>query len=170
LSIWNGSAFFNLTRENGLPSDNIAALLVDGDIMWIGAVGGGLFRFERNQLQLFNTQNSGLPSDSITALAKDADGALLIGHNRGLVRFRNGQVTSVNELAGYAITTIAPTPDGKLWVGTNGDGLFYFDGETWTQPPGDVKPPSPSITAILVDDRGSVWIGARSGGVIRYMP
>jgi ligand-binding sensor domain-containing protein len=170
LSIWNGSTFFNLTRENGLPSDNISALLAADDIVWISAVGGGLFRFERNQLQLFNTQNSRLPSDSITVIAQDADGALLIGHNRGLARFRNGQVTPVAALDDHAVTAIASTADSHLWVGTNGAGLFYFDGSSWGPPPGAVPPPSPAITAILVDTEQTVWVGARSGGVIRFKP
>lgn len=170
LSIWNGSTFFNLTRENGLPSDNISALLASGDVMWIGAMGGGLFRFEKNQLQLFNTQNSNLPSDTITTIAQDRTGALLVGHIGGLAYFDEGDATPIEELDGYAVTAIATTPDDAIWVGTSGDGLFYFDGEQWTRPPGDVQPPSPSISAILVDEQGSVWIGARAGGLIRYVP
>jgi ligand-binding sensor domain-containing protein len=167
LSIWNGSSFFNLKRENGLPSDDITALLADGDIVWISANGGGLFRFEQNQLQLINRQNRELPTDSFTAVARTDDGALLLGYADGMVRLDDGAVTPVREMAGRAVTTIAPADDGAIWAGTNGDGVFFFDGETWLELL-DIHPTSPYITAILIDQQGAVWIGARHGGLLRY--
>ena len=170
LSIWNGSTFFNLTRENGLPSDNIIALRADGDTMWISAAGGGLFRFEKNQIQLFSPENSELPAGVISALAVAGDGGLLVGHSRGLARFHDGEVTPVDELTGVVVHTIATTADGKIWVGSNGDGVFYFDGANWGAPPGNVAFPAQQITNILVDENGSVWIGARTGGLLRYDP
>ncbi|MFN8489686.1 MAG: two-component regulator propeller domain-containing protein [Caldilineaceae bacterium] len=170
LSIWNGSSFFNLSKATGLPSDDVTALLADGDKMWIGANGGGLFRFEQNQLQLFDTEKMGLPSSTITALAKDKNGLLLVGTNRGLARLQEGVATPLGEMNGYAITNIKVMPDGKIWVGTLDDGLFYFDGQTWSEPPAGGKPPAKQITAILVDQRGAIWIGAKTGGLIRYMP
>jgi ligand-binding sensor domain-containing protein len=170
LSIWNGSTFFNLTRENGLPSDNILALLADDDVMWISAAGGGLFRFERNQLQLYSTENSDLPAGPINAIAKSADGVLLIGHNRGLARFEDGNVTPFPALNGIAVSTIATTAEGVIWVGTGEQGLFYFDGEEWSSPPANVQTPSPQISQILIDQAGSVWVGARTGGLLRYTP
>lgn len=170
LSIWNGSTFFNLTRENGLPSDNIVALLADGDTMWITVNGGGLFRFEKNQLQLLSAENSGLPSGVISALATTGDGALLLGHSQGLARFDDGEVTPVAALTGVAVTTIAVARDGTVWVGSNGDGLFYFDAENWMAPPGEIALPAQQITSILIAADGSVWIGARTGGLLRYQP
>jgi ligand-binding sensor domain-containing protein len=168
LSIWNGDAFFNLTRDNGLPSDNIRTLVVDGETMWISATDGGLLHFARNQLQLFTEENSDLPSNSINVLARIDEGVLLLGHSQGLARFEDGQVTPIPALDGYPVTAIATAPDGVIWVGTGGAGLFYFDGEDWTQPPGQAQPPSPQITALLIDAAGSVWVGAQSGGLIRF--
>lgn len=170
LSIWNGSSFFNLSKATGLPSDDITALLADGDKMWIGANGGGLFRFEQNQLQLFDAEKMGLPSSNITALAEDKNGQLLVGTNRGLARLQDGVATPIVEMNGYTITAINVMPDGKIWVGTLDDGLFYFDGQTWSAPPGGGRPPAKQITAILADQRGAIWIGAKTGGLIHYMP
>jgi ligand-binding sensor domain-containing protein len=169
LSIWNGSIFFNLTRENGLPSDRIAALLANGDTMWIAADGGGLFRFEQNQLQLFTPENADLPSASIAVLASEPDGALLLGDAQGLARFAQGQATPIRELTGYAVTALATTAKGEIWVGARGDGLFYYNGSQWTEPPGSDQPPIGTISALLVADDGSVWIGTNTGGLIRYI-
>ncbi len=63
LSIWTGTGFFNLTTDSGLPSDDIRALLADDDVVWIGT-GGGLLRFQDNQLQVFNAANINLPMTS----------------------------------------------------------------------------------------------------------
>ena len=170
LSVWNGNTFFNLNQENGLPSADVTALLPDGDTMWIGTNGGGLFRFAKNQLQLFSADQLTLPSDVITALAQANDGALLVGTNRGVARVQGGAATLITEIAGFAITAIGVTAGDELWVGTRNNGLLYFDGDRWTQPPDDVIPPSPQVTAILVDQVGSVWVGGISGGLVRYHP
>ncbi len=138
--------------------------------MWIGTKGGGLLRFEKNQIRLFDAAKVGLPSDTVTALAQAADSALWVGTSNGLAKFLDGAATPVPALAGLVITAIAAGSNGQIWVGTQDDGLFYFDGKDWGQPPGSIKPPAQHITAILVDQQGAVWVGGRSGGVIRYKP
>lgn len=170
LSIWNGSEFFNLTEASNLPHNQIIALLVDEEMMWISAVDAGLLRFERNQLRLFTMENSALPSNTITALARTAEGEILVGHNRGLARLQADRFISIPELTGYAVRALAAAPDGTIWVGTNGDGLFYFDGDQWGPPPGAIRPPSPQISTLLVDQTGAIWVGAANGGLLRYDP
>lgn len=170
LSVWNGSTFFNLNRQTGLPNDDVTALLADGDKMWIGTNGGGLFRFEKNQLQVFDAAKLGLPSKVITALANDAEGQLLVGTTRGLVRVQDGVATAISEATDFPITAIVSRPDGKLWIGTDGNGLLYFDGRRWTQLPANGRPPAAQISALLVDRMGKVWVGGKNGGLTRYTP
>jgi ligand-binding sensor domain-containing protein len=168
LSIWTGSEFFNLTTANGLPSDDISALQDDGEVIWIGTRGGGLLRFQENQLQLFNRANSALPSDTITALTLDADGHLLIGSDQGLARFVTDTLTIDAGLEGSTINALAASPVGEAWAATP-DGLQRFDGVEWSPYPTPQVQPS-EITALLVDDAGDLWIGAARGGLVRYTP
>lgn len=169
LSIWTGSTFFNLTGENGLPSDDISALLADGNVIWIGTRGGGLLRFQDNQLQVFNRSNIALPSNSITALTLDADGALLIGTDQGLARFMNAELTPVEPLQSAPILALAGGPDGALWA-VDGESLLYrSEGATWT-PFALTLLPGPQISSLLVDDAGDVWLGYTQGGLARYTP
>lgn len=166
LSIWNGSAFFNLTVDNGLPNDEVLSLLGSGDSMWIGTNGGGLYRFERNQLQVFNSTNVDLPSDIVTALAALEDGDLWVGTDRGLVRFDDGVITPVAEVPDGRIRAIAVTPGGETWVAMQADGLYHSAGAVWEHMTENL--PADTVTALLVDAYDTLWIGGETGGLMRY--
>jgi len=62
------------------------------------------------------------------------------------------------------IDTIAQTPDGYLWLGTD-FGLLRFDGIRtipW-QPPAHQKLPGEWVTRLLTSRDGTLWIGTRDG-------
>ncbi|MEZ4663570.1 MAG: two-component regulator propeller domain-containing protein [Caldilineaceae bacterium] len=173
LSIFSGDAFFSLTEEEGLPSNQVTALLADrsspGNIVWIGTGGGGLLRFDKNQIQVYNRDNANLPSNTITALAQDADGSLLVGTDRGVARFLNERATAIRPIGATEITAIAVGPNGSAWVGTADSGLYHFNGLAWEQFTSQDNLPAQHVTSILVDQDGGVWIGCANGGLVRYL-
>src|SRR5262245_37003795 len=64
------------------------------------------------------------------------------------------------------VVAMAQTPDGYLWLGTDG-GLFRFDGVKvvpW-QPPDGTFLPSTYIRSLLSSRDGTLWIGTTSGVV-----
>ena len=62
------------------------------------------------------------------------------------------------------IRSIAQTPDGYLWVGTD-FGLLRFDGVRavpWQPPPGE-RLPGTDVRRLLAGRDGRLWIGASHG-------
>src|SRR5687767_520871 len=62
------------------------------------------------------------------------------------------------------VSSIAQTPDGYLWLGTE-SGLFRFDGVKHAQwrPPANQELPSNWIFSLLVSRDGTLWIGTEKG-------
>lgn len=164
ISIWNGATFFNLTEDTGLPSADIRSLLAEGDAMWIGSDGGGLYRFERNQLQVLTSDNVNLPSDTVTALAPAGDGSLLVGTDSGLAELRDGNAAPVPAAGEGAISHILALP-GSLWVATAGDGLYFDTGDGWQHATAMTVLPADEVTALIATDE-DIWVGGRTGGLI----
>lgn len=179
LNVLNEETFFSLTEAQGLPDDNIQVLLAEPglpeNVVWIGTAEGGLLRFEKNQLAVFDVENANLPSNTITALALDADGSLLVGTDRGLARLTDGEATTIRAIGDMHITALETGPSlsgvtgTMLWVGTETSGLFHYNGLAWEQ----LSPfnlPNRHITALLLDDDGTLWIGGVNGGLVQYEP
>src|SRR5437868_1982433 len=63
-----------------------------------------------------------------------------------------------------SVFTLAQTPDGKLWIGTE-FGLLEFDGVRFLpwQPPVGQQLTSDYINALGTARDGSLWIGTRAG-------
>src|SRR5256885_9063609 len=57
--------------------------------------------------------------------------------------------------------SIAQTPDGYTWVGTQ-NGLERFDGVHFAPPDNASRARNVFVFALLVDRRGTLWVGSRS--------
>src|SRR6218665_3259562 len=137
----------------------------------------------------FESIGSGaIPQGVISALAQDRAGFLWLGTGAGLVRYdgyhfrqqgRQGEAAA--QTLGF-IRTLLPARDGRLWIGTEADGLAAYDpvSETVTLyrsdlPAGqkgnpDKAGPAPTIRALAEDGDGVLWVGSVGGGLDRFDP
>ncbi len=101
--------------------------------LYAGTLGDGLLR--QGSAGWEAVSDGSLPGRFITCLAEDpARGRLLIGTmNVGLVilDLKTGEMSTLADaIPGFTsgnITTILPARDGRIWIGTYGEGLAVWD-------------------------------------------
>jgi|GEM_PF-861775 len=172
----DGSKAMELTTTQGLPTDNVTALLADGETMWI-ALDVGLARYANNKVELVLDKDT-LPHPYLRDLALTPDGQLLIGANLSILCYDGQQVEVLYNLqkAGFKgwLNVLAVAPDGTIWAGTQNGVLRSAADQTWTHLTTADGLLTNFITALYVDPYGGVWIGGGSntagGGLLYIVP
>jgi signal transduction histidine kinase/ligand-binding sensor domain-containing protein/ActR/RegA family two-component response regulator len=170
---------------DGVPSGSIYAVAQDRrGMMWFGA-DGGLVRFDGVTFKVFRHASGdplSLPNNQIYTLFVDkADRVWAGGVSAGLTvydqdsgRFRHWvhAADDSHSLSDDEVWSIAQTPDGQIWVATQG-GLDRMrrDGSGFDPLPldaGSERATSFGPTrALLADHEGRLWIGSERGLYVR---
>lgn len=112
----------------------------------------------------------GLPHNIVQAIAQTADGYLWVGTREGLARFdgfRFERIDTSFERKYPSIHCLQATPDGSLWVGSEGVGLFRLQNGQVTICLGPKGETNFTVTEIHTARDGAVWV-ASSIGVLRF--
>ncbi len=156
--------------------------LVMGDTSYVG---GGLSFFNGADWTNMNKSNSDMPDGELSELMLDSKGHLwaIPGKNDMGVAKYDGKnwkhFTNGNGLSSNFIHAITTNKSGKVWLGSP-KGVMEYNGSEWTTRPftngfspkltdylsrsGDRS--SLDISALAVEDNGTVWIGTRNMGLI----
>lgn len=175
----NGNLVKTLTTADGLPSDNVQALLMDNDgIVWIGT-SSGLAKYENGSLSVVFSDNSQIPNAYIRALALDPDGNLLIGTFTGVALYNGRDVEILVDFLkdGYSdarLTNLACTSTGEVWVGTD-KGLLHKTNGGWEMMNTSNGLLSNYVSALAVDLFDTIWVGGGGsnfdgGGLVHIVP
>ncbi len=153
--------------ENGLPQNTVQAIAQTREgFLWLGTE-AGLVRFDGVSFAVFDEHSKpALPSGDIRCLLESSDGALWIGTSDGLARWRDGAVTAFTTQQGLpanGIRALIETGDKMLWAWTDA-GLAHLAGDRFAA--NNLGFPASSITAVLPDADGGLWIEAGSAGAI----
>ena len=148
--------------ENGLPDNQVTAVIQTRDgYIWLGTY-GGLVRFDGARFMVFNSANTPqLQSDRITSLFEDNQGTLWIGHERGnLTSCRAMQFTAHDVHASGVrrkINAIGADAEGDIWM-LNEEGTLVRarDGATCAVPNTD------GVAIMAQNPAGKLWVA--SGG------
>ncbi|MBL7944335.1 MAG: hypothetical protein JNM00_16340 [Flavobacteriales bacterium] len=121
------------------------------------------------------TTADGLSSNGTTCVSMDARGYCWVGTSEGLNRFDGvrfqqffHQPGDSASLPGDRITEILLGADGKLWIGTSGDGIALLqpDGrsfKTYTMPDAGISARGSNKVRSLVEFEGKLLVGTASG-------
>jgi signal transduction histidine kinase/ligand-binding sensor domain-containing protein len=158
-----------LAEEDGLPHNSVLTTFQDskGDI-WIGTA-TGFSRWSAGKISS-HTELDGTPIRHVSSIAEDKGGNIWIGAGGQIFKImRDGRfVKDPQWKRVFEIKTIYRDPIGRMWVGTDGEGLFRLeDGQATTYRIQDGLA-SNQVRGILYDRQGALWITTFGGGVSRF--
>lgn len=122
------------TEELGLNDENVSALLVDDDDLWIGTWNGGLVRYSlsSHESKVFRAGKQSLAANTVRAI-QIAYGKVWIGTYQGLYTYAKGNEKwkSVPQFDSNAKIQSILSVDNKLYVATLGLGLWRLSAQKW---------------------------------------
>jgi ligand-binding sensor domain-containing protein len=177
---YNKSSSVDVMDEPALRK-GILSLTIDNNELWIGTT-QGLFKHS-DKTHSVTHELSAMVNEPVQTLLKDRTDELWIGTDRRLIRMlkvSQGEPTiktythtvdDPSTLSHNDVTCIYESKDGKIWVGTNGGGLNYFNKSTdsFTSFTWDDGLPSDNIRGIEGDAKGNLWV-TTDKGICRFDP
>jgi len=147
----------SLTSITNASNVSILQLLTDaGGKLWVRPQGGYIVRQKDHK---FESVRYGL--GAITSLSKDNHGGLLASDiEKGTFRFTADDVQKLGP-SSPPVISMAETADGKVWLGTLGDGLFSLTGGRATQVNAGL--PDRKINCLLAIGSDELWVGTGTG-------
>ncbi len=146
----------SFTSIAAASNDPILQLLTDAaGKLWIRPQGAYVIRQEDRKFESFRY---GLAA--ITALSRDSHGGVLVSDiEQGTFRFVAGNVQKLGP-SSPPVISMAETADGKVWLGTLGDGLFFLAGGRATSVNAGL--PDRKINSLLPIGE-ELWVGTDTG-------
>ncbi|MBI2397656.1 MAG: hypothetical protein HYV17_07640 [Xanthomonadales bacterium] len=124
-----------------------------------------------------------IPDGVVSALAEDHAGMIWIGSPAGLIRydgyrfrFHVHDAADPRSIGGNFVRSLLVASDGRIWVGTEADGVSVYDPvredfEGYESDPTHPQGmPAGAVTALAQTPDGAIWIGQRGGGLTRLDP
>jgi len=155
---WGGSIVPSLIET----SSGALAAGTPGDGLWL------FFPGQTNAPAPHFNHATGLPSDWVISLWEDREKNLWCGTGAGLAVIRPNNVETVSppdHWQGRPVLSILPAPDGALWVGTEGAGLYRLQNGGWTNFNSAQGIRNPYIWSLAADGAGKIWAGTWGGGL-----
>jgi len=181
---WNQDTMERLTVQDGLLHNIVSAVLEDGDGgLWFGnyaAPAGGVSRLKGEHWTHW-TPRQGLPHPDVTSLMLAKDGRVWAGcglYSEGGAAVFSGasgqwkleRTLPIEELAGPKVRSIHEDRKGRIWLGSEYDGLtIRHKNRTLRIVTPDDGLPAWEVMAVTEADDGTMWLGTL-GGVVRMAP
>jgi diguanylate cyclase (GGDEF)-like protein len=178
------------TDPNSIANNHIRSLLYDkNQQLWVGHW-QGISRFDRKTNTFFSVYSDpsdeySLATDNVFKLIQSNDGTIWAGTTRrGLAWIKPDgsfnralNIPQLKALADPWIFSIAQVPNGDVWVGTYGNGVYIVDEKT-TQIKKHILPDitmsgsihNEDVSDILVDKSGAIWLAFWGGLLNKYNP
>jgi ligand-binding sensor domain-containing protein len=154
-----------LSAPSALPHNNVLALFEDAEEnVWVGTQ-GGMLRLQPGAATTFTTAD-GAPL-SINTIYEDPHGPVLVTALSGrLFRVSRQSLVAVDlpaDLRALVIRNVLRDRQGRLWLGTDGQGVARVDGQSVVRLTMKQGLVNDFVRAFCEDRDGGVWIGTDGG-------
>jgi len=183
-SLWVGTQAGLVALQNGRLSPLNGAEIFSGKpittifrdrkgTMWVGATGAGVWSYQGDKfIRLQDPALNDLLQDPHCLLV-DQENRTWIGAGDAFVLCQEGgdwrRFGIPRHLATHYISSLAETPDGTVWAGSVGEGLFQFKAGKLVAINAGSGLSDNLVEALLVDREGKLWVGTH-GGLNRICP
>jgi len=171
LARMSGGGVEFLPLNFGDRARQVMSLLPDGNGLWLGRERGGLWRWDEGQTSHHSELFGLSPGARIRALYRSGDGSLWMGLRRGLMRLSSQGLEVIapeNRPDSPDVGALHEDPRGRIWAGTDGDGVRRLDPDGWKRiGPGNGLP-MPTVWGFLQDRLGALWL-LGTGGITRHL-
>ena len=155
--------WYSYNAENSsLPGNSVYGITKDGtNNLWVTCYGNGVAEYQNGVWKSYNLSNSNILSNYTTAIETTSSGDVLIGTGNGLsymtsagawYYYRDASVSYMN------INTIKIASTGAIWIGTEGQGYYYFGGSGFEHYMSGIN-----VNAIAEDGNGNILLGTDNG-------
>ncbi len=158
VTMYDNREWKSWTHEDGLGAENIEQLQSNKNT--------GLGTRSRHDLNVLNGGQETYNPNYVFAIHVDPDDNVWAGTwGGGVSRYDGQQWTSLtvkDGLAGNLVYSIAQSPDGVLWFGTN-HGLSRYDGQNWQTYNTENGLLADNVYTITTTASGQIWVGTKMG-------
>ncbi|MEK9603091.1 MAG: two-component regulator propeller domain-containing protein [Flavobacteriaceae bacterium] len=185
----NAKSFININKssiKSVLKSNRIMTFAEDSQgVIWIGTFLSGLYSFDPKDESFTHHNQSpfssfNINSSNIRKIIVDKDDDLWLGTRSGVYHLQKNnqskvyQIKSLNDKMNAIlgnpseptiIFSLFEDQNNRIWIGSQGRGLFVYDKKSdklryYSSSDGFI---SSSVSSIIEDERGSIWIGGDNG-------
>lgn len=174
LSSYNGKKIKTYKHPNYGNHFAVFSLeLDDRDNLWI-ATNHGVFTVKGDSMVSMNRE-LGIGDGTINALLVDSKGIIWMGTGTGLlsseqkgakrILVNHGKIARVMR---NAITCLSEDKNGKIWIGTYGDGAYVYNRKAYYRVDLDHELYKQTVFDIFFDEANVCWIATLNAGLVQY--
>ncbi len=149
--------------DEGLRSEQVLSLFPDGDSVWVGTR-DGLHRIQEDRVVEYWGREEGLPHPTVGSITRGGD-SLWLGTVDGLGELRDGRMRSWQVEGGFnaPIGALAFDDNERLWIATDGNGLFWHRDGQIERTPLEAELPSQTVLSMHFSQGGPAWLTTANG-------
>lgn len=158
-------SFKQLSTKDGLAQSQVRAMTQDAQgYLWFGTLGGAS-RFDGLEFSNYALAD-GLPDPQVSAMVRDAQGMLFLAAGSAVARWDGRSFITETLPAtsrGARILAMAAGPDGSIYLGTDGGGVFRRTADGMARLEGLPEDGELYVRSLALLNDGRLLIGLRNG-------